>query len=226
VDGCRLTAIHHEYVTWLEIILVGTILAASLAATTIARNAVEKARADEAPEEKTFLAQQQIERQEQLLARQRAELDRVHEKLIDARATMPLPAALVAHLEQYLARADASVRAAETDLAKRRKVATAAFKKAKHNYDWHTRVIALRCAGRVRHPALPAHMAIASLPHVKSRLRVHRGLLIGAVLLSIPLLAVYELFQEAGVVLAAAILLFALVIIIAGAMPEREEGKG
>ena len=211
-----------KYVTWLEVILVGTILAASLAATVIARKTVEKARADDAPEEKTFLAQQQIERYERLLARKRADLDRVHEKLIDARATMPPATALVTHLEQYLGRADAAAGTAETDLARRRMTAAAAFRKAKQNYDWDTRVIILRCAAGSAILLFLTTLAIVSLPNVKRRLPAHRGLLVGAALLSLPLLIVYELFQEAGIVMAAAMVVFALVIVIARATPVKE----
>jgi hypothetical protein len=211
-----------KYVTWLEIILVGTILAASLAATIIVRKTVEKARADDTPEEKTFLAQQQIERHEQLLARKRAELDRVQEKLIDARATIPLATALVTHLEQYLARADEAVAAAEKDLAQGRTTAAAAFRKARQSYDWNTRIIVLRCAAGSATLLFLTTLAIVSLPSVKRRLPTHRGLLIGAALLSLPLLTVYELFQEAGIVLAAAMIVFALVIVIARATPVKE----
>jgi hypothetical protein len=211
-----------KYVTWLELILVGTILAASLAATVIARKTVENARAGTAPEEKAFLAQQQVERHEQLLARKRAELDRVQEKLIDARAAVPAGAALVAHLEQYLARADEAVNTAETDLAQRRKTAAAAFRKARRNYDWNTRVIALRCAAGSAIILFLATLFVVSLPNVRRRLPVHHGLLTGAVLASLPLLVVYELFQEAGLVLAAAIVVFALVLVIARATPAQE----
>ncbi len=211
-----------KYVTWLELILVGTILAASLAATVIARKTVEKARAGEAPVEKTFAAQQQTERHEQLLARKRAELNRVQEKLIDARAAVPANAALVTHLEQYLARADEAVSSAETDLARRRKTAAAAFRKARRSYDWNTRVIALRCAAGSAVILFLTTLVVVSLPNVKRRLPVHRGLLVGAVLASLPLLVVYELFQEAGLVLAAAIAVFVLVIVIARATPAEE----
>jgi hypothetical protein len=211
-----------KYVTWLEIILVGTILAASLAATVIARKTVERVRAGDAPEEKAFLGQQQIERHERLLARKRAGLDRVQEKLIDARAAVPANAALVTHLEQYLARADEAVSNAETDLARRRKTAAAAFRKARRSYDWNTRVIALRCAAGSAIILFLTTLTLVSLPNVRRRLPVHRGLLVGAVLASLPLLVVYELFQEAGLVLAAAVAVFALVIVIARATPAQE----
>lgn len=206
-----------KQVTWLELILIGMILAASLAATVIARKTVEKARAEDAPEEKTFLAQQDVERHEQTVARRRAELDRVHEKLIDARAAIPPNVPLIAHLEQYVSQAAGDERAAEIAVGQRRKAAAAAFKNAKQIHDWNTRVIALRCAAGSAILLVLTALVIVSLPKVKEALPVHRGLLVGAALLSLPLLVVYELFEEAGIVLAAAILSFVLVIVIARA---------
>lgn len=232
-----------RFVTWIEAILVVTLLAIAVAATVVARTVTQDAREDAKPDEAAFSRRAQVGEYEQALAQKRDELSRVHAKLVDARAEIVRRdaelAARVGNAEQaraaadaarrqlrglqaYLAQEQKSVRTLEGALAARRKSASRAFGDAKRAFDRTTRMISLATASGAVLLLFAIAFAIVSTPKVRNTLHIHRGIVFVTTALLLPFVALYELLREPGIVLAAAIAVLVLVILIARATPPQE----
>lgn len=228
-----------KFVTWIEAILVVTLVALAVAAMLVARQISTNLRGDEKPVEASFLRKAEVEVAEQELALARETLTRVHAAVVDSYAEIVRRDAAVAAgvakveeadaarraargLETYLARIRKSVGALEKVVAARKKVASARFRAAEREYARSTRLLSVGSAAAAVLLLFGLAFAIVSLPRVRNALQIHRGVVFLTAASLLAFVVMYEVFREPGVVLAAAAAVLALVVLVARATPQQE----
>jgi len=225
--------------TWIEAILVVTLVAACVAATEIARKLTEVAREDSKPVAAAFDAREGIEEHERVLARLRDEQSRAEGRLIDARIDVLRRDAEIASgageakqavtarrtfsgVAAYVAQVGSAVQRQEAEVAKRRKSASRSFRAATDAFEWNTRVIAAGWAiGAVAFLSTLSWIFV-SLTLVRNAFDVHRGVVFGVAGVMMGVVGLFELGGAPVVVVVAALALLAAVLAVAARIPARE----
>ena len=221
-----------KFVTWIEAILIVTLLAMVVSTAALVRKLMENARASGKPEEPAIAAKWKVPELEQTAARARDETGRIYAKLVDARAAVLqrqadlAPSDAQRRLETlltiYFHQSEQSQREQEMKLAAARRTASKAFRTATEDYDRDTQLIAAAISAGVTLVLYALAWICISRPPVRASLQIDRRVVFVTTLVLLPFTLLEVIVGAAAVVLAAAVAIIVVIFFIAAATPPVE----